>query len=114
MGCATTKHAPTVIEEKKDLFHPSKFVPEEEVENYNTFVRRISMEIYDLSKKTEKDHPLPPDRVMHEKHMKALDNFLGKVDGSPTRFKEIVGIYRDKSGMRSNSDMSLGSTTIQL
>ena len=28
------------------------------------------------SKKTDKDHPQPPDRVMHEKHMKVRDVFF--------------------------------------
>eukprot|EP00913_Durusdinium_trenchii_P012096 g11361.t1 len=50
----------------------------------------------------------PPDRRCHDRHVEALDKFLTKVDGSPERFVEIVGIYRDKSGMKDEEDTLQG------
>ncbi|CAK9003828.1 unnamed protein product [Durusdinium trenchii] len=105
MGCAHAKEGS--VEESRMLFDPAQKLgadAEAKIEQIN-LKQRSSFHTWLEKKRDEK--LTPPDRRCHDRHVEALDKFLTKVDGSPERFVEIVGIYRDKSGMKDEEEIAV-------
>eukprot|EP00435_Cladocopium_sp_Y103_P063961 s753_g25.t1 len=98
--------------ERSSLFSPH--VPADEVEAISPLARS-SFDTWIAKEDRKKSiHPAPPDRFTHECHVKALDKFLTRVDGSPHRFEEIVDIYRGKSGFKDDIQDAKAAGKIRL
>lgn len=73
-----------------------------------------SWEVRDVPQGFPKGKLLPPDRKMHDKHIKKLDKFLKGIEESPSNLAEDVGRKRSKSNGGKDDTSAASEGTVEV
>lgn len=73
-----------------------------------------SWEVRDVPQGFPKGKLLPPDRKMHDKHIKKLDKFLKGIEESPSNLAEDVGRKRSKGNGGKDVSSAASEGTVEV